>query len=119
MRTPNSEMITRVDISAAGAGRFKVALSGELILASARDPEHEVARELLARGITGRLETYFNGTRSVVLDIEKAAQLSVSDGATRSMRLVPWRSFGEAAISDPRPSGDVTPLTPELAKAAV
>ena len=81
MPTPNSEMVTRIDIAAVGGGRFTVELDGKIMLTSVRDPEHEACRELLGRGIRGRLETYVSGSRSMTFDIEKSAGLTISDGA--------------------------------------
>ena len=47
----------------------------EPIIEEARDPEFEAARWLASRGYTGRMKT-----RSFVLDIQRAAKLSTSDG---------------------------------------
>lgn len=39
----------------------------------ARDPEHEVARELLALGVTGKMQTFVAGKAERVIDSREAA----------------------------------------------
>ena len=102
---------TRIDISAAGGGRFTVQLGGEVLLTSARDPEHEACRELLARGIRGRLETFVGGKHSMTFDIETAAASSVSDGAASPLRLMKWRPFDDRAPATSVSSRAVEPRT--------
>ena len=67
------------------AGRYIVTWRGEVLIASARDPEHQVARLLLARGITGTMMTRWAGSRFVAMrfDIESAARCCTRDGGGR------------------------------------
>lgn len=67
------------------AGTFVVAWRGGVLISTARDPEHEAARLLLARGLTGFMTTRWAGSRinSMRFDIEKAAGLSTRDGGGR------------------------------------
>ena len=71
----------RVDIqlthyTSTGA-RYRVTYLGATLVESARDPEFEACRALLARGITGTLVTYSPGgsVPRMRVDIEKGAKL--------------------------------------------
>ena len=75
----------------------------------ARDPEHEITRELLALGIVGRMQTYVGGKASMNLSIATAAKQSVSDGASSRLRVVAWRSFDGEADNRTHESGTVRP----------
>jgi hypothetical protein len=46
---------------------FDVLLDGETIVSNSRDPEHNLARALLARGIRGIVEVRDGGTGKLVL----------------------------------------------------
>ena len=63
-------------------GRYCVEFDGELIVVGSRDPECDVARALLARGITGKLTMVDANTDRprTVIDIERAAKLTVQGG---------------------------------------
>jgi hypothetical protein len=80
---------------------YRVMYADEVLLEH-WDPEFEACRALLARGITGKLETWRpDGTyRTLILDIEKAAGLTVKEPAAESVRIVPWVPFaGDAGAS--------------------
>ena len=49
--------MTVVVLSPARPGRYDVRLCEEVIVRGSRDPEHDAARALLARGITGPMTT--------------------------------------------------------------
>ena len=85
---------------AKGPPRYDVVLdeTGEILVRSGRDPEHETARVLQGRGLSGCMLTFMNGKPSMTLDIGKAADLSVSDGGS-SLRVVRWRPFDRDAVS--------------------
>jgi hypothetical protein len=60
---------------------YSVVCAGELLVDRSRDPECDAARALLAKGITGKL-TMLDGKTGIprtIIDIEKAAQLRVSE----------------------------------------
>ena len=74
-----AETVHRVEIertrwTSTGA-RYHVTWRGEVLIESARDPEHEACRASLANGITGTVETYFPDgiVARMRLDIEKGA----------------------------------------------
>lgn len=109
----------RIYILAAGGGRFIVEFEGQTILTSARDPEHEACRELLGRGIRGRLESYIGGKHSMTFDIERAAGLSVSDGASSPLRITSWRPFDEQGTAVAVSKRAVETTTGKLIEAAI
>lgn len=89
--------ILRVDIDrvpATGGQRWQVTIDGQILIDRARDPEHEAARLLLARGLTGRMLTYVGGRPSMILSIEAAAGFTIIEGSATSLRRTKWQPFG-------------------------
>ena len=71
---------------------FDVKFRGEIILEKQRDPEHAAARELVDRGFTGAMTTYFNDTPSLHFkDIEKAAQRTTTENSKAGLRSEKYR----------------------------
>ena len=64
--------IERMHYRSTGA-RYRVTYLGETLIESARDPEFEACRALLANGVTGTLVTYSPGSSvpRMKVDIEK------------------------------------------------
>lgn len=81
-------------------GRVKVRYVGQVLLASARDPEHEAARALLARGITGKCRTldHLTGAHRMTLDIERAAKYSITEDDFNGLKRRKWRPFDPAKV---------------------
>lgn len=74
--------------------------TGETIVERSKDPEFDACRALLAKGVTGTVETY-TGDRafpSFRLDIEKGAGLTIEDGPR--MRIRAWRPHFQAGGDD-------------------
>lgn len=111
----------RVDIERVPAtgGRWWRISCAFVTIDCARDPEHEVARELLALGVTGRMQTFVAGKASMNLSIATAAKQSVSDGASSRLRVVAWRSFDGEADSRSRYAGAVKPPAATRGRAVV
>jgi hypothetical protein len=67
------------------SGLYCVEFDGERIVVGSRDPECDVARTLLARGITGKFTMVDanTGRARTVIDIERAAMLTVREGPLR------------------------------------
>jgi len=63
-----------------------VVFDGETIVSGSPDPDFDLARALLARGITGKV---ILGGRTII-DIEKAAKLRTSEPSGRRARFVPY-----------------------------
>ena len=61
---------------------------GEVLIESARDPEFEACRALLARGVRGTLAIFSRGSAvpRARVDIEEGAKLTTIDNATKGPR---------------------------------
>jgi hypothetical protein len=73
------------------SGRYGVSLDGEMIVENSRDPECDLARALLARGITGTVTIVDGATGKprTIINIEKAARLrTIETGACPRFRAV-------------------------------
>jgi len=65
---------------------YDVIYDGETIVTGSPDPDFDLARALLARGITGKV---ILGRRTLI-DIEKAAKLRTSEPSDRRARFIPY-----------------------------
>jgi hypothetical protein len=76
-----------------------------------RDPEHDLARALLARGLTGKVTMLDakTGKPRTVIDIAKAAELCVSEESRDGLRIRKYR--GSPDSTPPAAEDEVTPLT--------
>ena len=100
--------LTDVQLSPLAYGRrgqkYAVHWHGQIIVAASLDPEHDAARALLARGISGTMRTVDKaGVVRMMLDIEKAAKLTVIEEDSRGLRVRAWMPFpagGSRAGSD-------------------
>ena len=72
---------------------YDIEFSGELVVRDSKDPECELARALLARGITGtiRLHDANTGKPRIAINIEKCAKLTVRETRSHGPRFVKWR----------------------------
>jgi hypothetical protein len=82
-------------IQASGPARYRVTLDGDVLIERCRDPEFETCRALLARGLTGTVESWVRGATApgFRLDIELGSQAATHESATRSPRLGKWSPF--------------------------
>ena len=73
---------------------YDVIVGDRVMVADNKDPEHELARALLAEGITGTVEICdaVTGKPRTLVNIEKAAKLAVEENS-RGFRTVKWRPF--------------------------
>jgi hypothetical protein len=76
---------------------YHVELDGELIVVDSRDPEPDMARVLLARGITGKITVCDAVTRKprTAVDIERVAKIRTDD---LRMRFDRWKPFQLASV---------------------
>ena len=87
---------------------YSVIYGGKLLVERSRDPECDAARALLAKGITGKL-TLLDGKTGrprTIIDIEKAAKLTVREDR---MRFAKWAPYPQKGAE----SGAVAPPSPE------
>jgi hypothetical protein len=85
---------------------YDVEFEGDLIVTGSADAECAAARELLARGITGRL-TFLDGVTGkprTIINIEQAAKLTVRDGSRQGPMFVKWRPFDVDSFAASRTS---------------
>ena len=87
----------RIDIqctryTATGA-RYRVTYLGKVLIESARDPEYEACRVLLARGVRGMLAIFSRGSSvpRARVDIEEGAKLTTIDNASKGPKTVKYR----------------------------
>jgi hypothetical protein len=82
--------------------RYRVTYLGETLIESARDPEFEACRVLLAKGITGTLATYSPGSSvpRMRIGIAKGAQLMTIENAADGPRIGRYRPHPKSADRD-------------------
>lgn len=71
---------------------YEVTFDGETIVTGSPDPDFDLARALLARGITGKVTLVDGATGKprTLIDIEKAAKLRTAKSSDRRSRFVPY-----------------------------
>ena len=71
---------------------YDVEFEGEVIVKNSKDAECDAARALLARGMTGKLTMVDakTGRPRTIINIEKAAKLTVSETRSHGPRFVSW-----------------------------
>jgi hypothetical protein len=80
---------------------------GEQIVTDALDVEYAACRALKARGVSGRMETWWVGSTTAALlihDIDEAAELTIREDATRALSIIRYRPFPGEAVA-PRKLG--------------
>ena len=86
--------------------RYSVLFRGKLLVERSRDPECDAARALLAMGFTGKI-TLLDGATGrprIIVDIQKAAQLTTEEGP-RGPRFVKCR---KSVVDRPYAAGTKT-----------
>jgi len=73
--------------------RYSVLFNGKLLVERSRDPECDVARALLAQGITGKLTICDGNTGRpwTIIDIEKAAKRCTGERRRDGLRFETYR----------------------------
>jgi len=101
--------------------RYRVLYQGEALIESARNPEHDACRALLARGITGTLEVWHRGASHAGsrIDIACGAKWTVRE-TEHGLILAPWVPWtggtpadGGFPVSPLSARGDSASLRPE------
>ena len=72
-------------------------LGDRVVIADSKDPEHDLARVLLAEGIRGTVEIRdaVTGKPRTIVNIEKATKLAVEENKHR-FRTVKWRLMSDS-----------------------
>ena len=78
---------------ASTGARYRVTYLGETLIESARDPEYEACRALLAKGVKGKMVTYSPGSlvARMRIDIETGAKLTIIENAKEGPRRARYR----------------------------
>jgi hypothetical protein len=92
--TKNAALIVR------SVGRYAVSFHDEIVVENSRDPELDLARELVRRGLTGcvKIVDVSNKHRSSIPDIERASRLRTREG--------PLRFSAYESLPKPLPAGE-------------
>ena len=69
---------------------YDVVFEGETIVTGSPDPDFDLARALLARGITGKVRLFHGDKPRTIINIEAAAKLRISEPCDRRSRFVPY-----------------------------
>jgi hypothetical protein len=103
---PKKDIEHRIDVerthfTSTGA-RYRVTYLGETLVEGARTPLFDACCVLVARGITGTLVMYSPGgsVPRAKVDIEKGAQLTVTESATSGPRLARYRPHPDTTRED-------------------
>ena len=70
---------------------YSVIHAGEVLLDQSYNPEFDACRVLLRMGITGKLTTLRDDNPCMILDIEKAAKVTVRDNRYGTPKFVKYR----------------------------
>ena len=72
---------------------YDIEFGGEVLVSDSKDPECELARALLARGITGTVTLHNSNTGKprIAINIEKCAKLTVRETRSHGPQFVKWR----------------------------
>src|SRR5262245_33540059 len=98
-----SNPVYRIDIEACRLGNrgqlYRVHYAGSVLVAGTHFPEFDGARALLARGIVGKVELWHDGADfpAMLLDVEKAARLSIEESAKSGPRFTRWQPRSDQA----------------------
>jgi hypothetical protein len=97
-----SHRITIEPVSLGARGeRYRITYAGAVLMESSRDPGFDACRALMAQGITAKLEVWWRGgSFAMILDIEGAARLTVSETDKQGLRLVRYRPFVAVETQD-------------------
>jgi hypothetical protein len=76
--------------------------NGHVVVDGSRNPEFDAARVLSAEGVTGDMEVWrpAGAFPSMRIDIEKAARLSVVEGATIGPIITQWKADNRHVVGE-------------------
>jgi hypothetical protein len=99
-------MITRIVIEPTGVRgergcRYRVLYGGEIMIWDTWNPEHDAARALVAKGITGTVEVWRDGKVVSTMDAERAAERTIVENANVGPRLSEWVPFSPYSVAPP------------------
>jgi hypothetical protein len=100
------EPVSTAGLAAEYRHRYRVLRDDAVLIESTWNPEYEAARALLAKGVTGQCEVWRagKGHPASVMDIERAARLTVIETRKDGPRLAKWRPFAAETFRPGSPS---------------
>lgn len=100
------EPVSTAGLAAEYRHRYRVLHDGAVLIESTWNPEYEAARALVAKGVTGQCEVWRNERPYPcgVMDIERAARLTVIETRKDGPRLAKWRPFAAETFRARSPS---------------
>jgi hypothetical protein len=103
--------IERTHIRGVRGQHFRVYADGAVLVEDTWNPEHDACRALVARGITGRFETWWRDSQhgSMRGDIETCAKQTIEESAKVGLKLRDWHTWDEEDLGDAVSRGDVKP----------
>lgn len=112
-RSPSVAHLYPVWVGGRAGYKFDVHFDEEVIVSRSLDAEHDAARALLKRGISGILTILDGKTHKprTLIDIVKAARWSLTEESRDGFRLRKWRENPDSNTrTAERASGDVATL---------
>lgn len=100
------DAVHRIEIERIGTGvrgpRFRVWHRDEVLIESARDPEHAACRALAARGLTGRLVSRWKDAAhdAMSMDIAWGAGRRAAEGDRQGLRFAKWNPPGHPGAEE-------------------
>ena len=98
--------IEPTDIRGERGLHYCVLHAGEVLIEDTWNPEFDAARALVAKGITGKVEVWRDGKVVSVMDVERAAELTIVENANVGPRLAPWVPFSPYSVASPAAVSD-------------
>jgi hypothetical protein len=103
-------------------GRYSVEFDGHVVVAGSLNPECDLARALLAKGVTGKLTMVDanSGKPRTIIDIEKLAKLTVEENRRHGPRFVKWRPMPKTTLQTSEgcsPTGGTDPANTLIGEA--
>ena len=93
---------------------YDVRLDGEIIVEGSVDPAPDLARALLARGMTGKATLMHGGIPRVVINIERLAKLRTVEPDQGRGRFQKWMPYETPRVSSSAADdGEVYPTIPD------
>jgi hypothetical protein len=120
MHAVQLELIRKPDGGVKAPFRYSVTYNGETLIKASGDPEFDACRELVKRGVTGKLATYRGPMPCMVMDIERAARFKTGTNGQGTPVFVKVASVtptaAEASAGTSIPGRIVSPATGQISQ---
>lgn len=108
-------VVVPAEIAGERGQQYRILHAGGVLIERTWNPEHDSARALRELGLAGKIEMWRPGKAhpDAILDIEKAARLTIEEGERRGPRVVAWRP--PPSVGDRAPAVDLGGRLPQVA----